>query len=113
MTGISTYFHSTSRLPKPDKKTYKPIIWANARIAYDGDWEDTVNATIYDLEDANTQLMVKRVQCFKTATPGYFLFVNNQVDPNDFAMQIQEDIGNKWLWTIYNKKHGKITIPKK
>ena len=104
MTGISTYFHSTSRLPKPDKATYKPIIWANARIAYDGDWEDTVNATIYDLEDANTQLMVKRVQCFKTATPGYFLFVNNQVDPNDFAMQIQEDIGDKWLWSIYNKK---------
>ena len=104
MTGISTYFHSTSRLPKPDKAAYKPIIWANARIAYDGDWEDIVNATIYDLEDANIQLMVKRVQCFKTESPGYFLFVNNQVDPNDFAMQIQEDIGTKWLWSIYNKK---------
>ena len=37
-------------------------------------------------------------------SPGYFLFVNNQVDPNDFAMQIQEDIGTKWLWSIYNKK---------
>ena len=54
-----------------------------------------MNATIYDLEDANTQLMVKRVQCFKTQSPGYFLFVNNQVDPYDFEMQIQEDIGNK------------------
>ena len=95
MTGISTYFHSTSRLPKADKSTYKPIIWANSRIAYDGDWEDNINATIYDLEESNTQLMVKRFQCFKTESPGYFLFVNNQVDPNDFAMQIQEDIGDK------------------
>ena len=104
MTGISTYFHSTSRLPKVDKAAYKPTILANVRIAYDGDCEDIVNATIYDLEDANTQLIVKRVQYFKTESPGYFLFINNQVDPNDFAMQIQEDIDNTWVWTIYNKK---------
>ena len=37
MTGISTYFHSTSRLPKSDKASYMPIIWANARIVYDSD----------------------------------------------------------------------------
>ena len=54
-TGISTYFHSTSRLPKADKAAYRPTIWANARIAYDGDWEDIENATIYNLEDTNTQ----------------------------------------------------------
>ena len=104
MTRINTYSHLMSRLPKVYKAANKPTIWANAPIAYDGDWEDIINTTMYDLEYANTQPIVKRVQCFKTDSPGYYLFTNNQVDPNNFAMQIQEDIGNKWVWTIYNKK---------
>ena len=36
--------------------------------------------------------------------PGYFLFVDNQADPQDLVSQIKDDIGCEWEWTLYNKK---------
>ena len=105
MTKLAVYFHYTSRLPKMNSKAKKlPIIWATARIAYEDDWEDIANITSYDLEEAGIMLLKKRVQCFSTEGPGYFLFVDNQVDPLDLVTQIQDDIGTSYEWSLYYKK---------
>jgi len=50
-------------MPQSDSKGEKTImVWTNARIVYDKDWNDILNASTYDLEDANISLMTKRVQ---------------------------------------------------
>ena len=68
------------------------MIWATARFSFDSEWEDLVNCTSYDLEEDGIQLLQKYAQGFKTESPGYFLFVNDQSDPLDLSSQIKEDI---------------------
>ena len=105
MKKLAVYFHPISRLPKMSSKAKEPpIIWATAQIDYDDDWEDISNVTSYALEEVGIILLKKRVQCFKTEGPGYFLFVDNQVDPLDLVTQIQDDIGTSYEWSLYYKK---------
>ena len=100
MTKLGKYFQSTSRPPKEDEGD----IWATFRINAKEDLEDILQATDYDLRDENIVLMRKRLQCFKTSTPGYFQFIDNKVDPLDLFNQITEDIGRNCTWTIVIKK---------
>jgi len=79
------------------------MVWATARPSFDVEWEDLVNCTLYDLEEDGIQVLHKHVQCFKTESPGYLLFVNNQSDPLDLSSQIEEDIGTTWVWNLWNK----------
>ena len=100
MTKIGKYFHTTSRPPKENEGD----IWSTFRIKTVEEWEDITRATEYDLRDENIVLMRKRLQCFKTATPGYFQFIDNKMDPLDLYIQISADIGRIGTWTIVFKK---------
>ena len=100
MTKLGKYFQSTSRPPKDGDGD----IWATFRIQADEDLGDILQATEYDLRDENIVLMRKRLQCFKTATPGYLQFIDNKVDPLDLYNQISEDIGREFTWTVVIKK---------
>ena len=100
MTKMGKYFQSTSRPPKEDEGD----IWSTFRISAQEDLEDILQATEYDLRDENIVLMRKRLQCFKTSTPGYFQFIDNKIDPLDLFNQITEDIGRNYTWTIVIKK---------
>jgi len=79
------------------------MVWATVRLSFDGECDDLVNCTSYDLEEDGIQLLRKHVQCFKTESPGYLLFVNNQLDPLDLSYKIEEDIGTTWECTLSNK----------
>ena len=79
MTKMGKYFQSTSRPPKEDEGD----IWSTFRISAIEDLEDILQATEYDLRDENIVLMRKRLQCFKTSTPGYLQFIDNKIDPLD------------------------------
>jgi len=104
MTGISNYFYSSGRPPKINPKPDKsPTVWETTRLSFDGEWDDLVNCTSYDLEEGGIKILRKHIQCFKTESPGYLLFVNNQSDPLDLSSQIEEDIGTTWEWTLRNK----------
>ena len=100
MTKIGKYFHTTSRPPKENEGD----IWSTFRIKSVEEWEDIIRATEYDLRDENIVLMRKRLQCFKTSTPGYFQFIDNKIDPFDLYSQISADIGRIGTWTIVFKK---------
>ena len=100
MTKIGKYFQTTSRPPKEDEAD----IWSTFRIKTSEDWEDIIQATEYDLRDENIVLMRKRLQCYKTTTPGYFQFIDNKIDPFDLYNQISADVGRIGLWTIVVKK---------
>ena len=100
MTALTPYFTSTTKANR--QKAFN--FWANARIGHDIPWEDLVETTTYDLHEIQLQLMKKRVQCFKSVTLGYLIFVNNQTDPLDLVAQIEEDIDGVYDWTLYNKK---------
>ena len=100
MTKMGKYFQTTSRPPKEGDGD----IWATFRIQAKEDLGDILQATEYDLRDENIVLMRKRLQCFKTTTPGYFQFIDNKVDPLDLYNQISEDIGREYTWTVVIKK---------
>ena len=63
-----------------------------------------MQAKVYDLRDDNIVLMRKRLQCFKTATSGYFQFIDNKIDPLDLYNQTTEYIGRAGMLTIVVKK---------
>jgi hypothetical protein len=44
---------------------------------------DLMQSREYDLRDESIVLMRKRLQCFKTATPGYLQFIDNKIAPLD------------------------------
>ena len=100
MTKIGKYFQTTSRPPKEEEAD----IWSTFRIKTLERWEDIIQSTEYDLRDENIVLMRKRLQCYKTMTPGYFQFVDNKIDPFDLYNQITADIGRMGTWTIVVKK---------
>ena len=106
MTGLSPYFPTSSRT-SPDKAF---TFWSTARLAHDVPWEDIVDHTNYDLSEEGIVLMRKRIQSFKTKTPAYFLFINNQIDPLDFVAQVQEDLAKDYDWTVYNRKPWETTF---
>ena len=109
MTGLSPYFQSTSRSNRKGAFAY----WVNARLSHDIDWEDLAETTNYDLNDLHIQLMQKRVQCYKTSTPAYFLFVNNQSDPLQLVSDINMDLPTEFTWTLFNKKPWECTYAPK
>ena len=51
--------------------------------------------------------MQKQLQEFKTVQPAYFQFLDNRADPEDIIAQVQRDIGNSIIFTLFNNKHGK------
>jgi len=79
------------------------MVWAKERLSFDDEWENLAKYTSYDLDEDGIQLLRKHVQCFKTESPGYFLFVNNQPDRLDLSSQIEEDIGTTLEQTLWNK----------
>ena len=99
MTKMSRYFSTTSKAPTVGESD----MWVTFRISADSNLEDILQDTEYDFREERILLMKKRVQCFKTSTPGYFLFINNRIDPVDLHLQIQNDIGTSGNWTIYLK----------
>ena len=99
MTQMSKYFLTTSKAPTVGEGD----MWVTIRISADTDLEDILQDTEYDMREERILLMKKRVQCFKTTTPGYFQFINNRIDPVDLQLQIQDDIGTSGNWTIYLK----------
>ena len=100
MTTLQRYFKITSRAPKLNEKA---TVWGNARISHDSEFEDILNLVSYDLQSNDINCMLKRVQCFASTHPGYFHFICNQSEPDDIYNQIATDIGDKWLWTLYNR----------
>ena len=100
MTKMGKYFHTTSRPPKEGEGD----MWSTFRISTTEEIADLMQSTEYDLRDENIVLMRKRLQCFKTATPGYLQFIDNKIDPLDLYNQITDDIGKIGMWTIVVKK---------
>ena len=100
MTALQRFFKITSRAPKLNEKA---TVWSNARISHDSEFEDILNLISYDLQSNDINCMIKRVQCCTSTNPGYFHFICNQSDSEDVYNQIVNDIGDKWLWTIYNR----------
>ena len=96
---MSKYFLTTSKAPTVGEGD----MWVSIRTSSDTDLEDILQDTEYDFREERILLMKKRVKCFKTATPGYFQFINNCIDPVDLQLQIQDDIGTSGNWTIYLK----------
>ena len=100
MTGMAPFFATGSRVNKKKAFSY----WVTAKIGHDLDWEELIEVTLYDLQDANIQLMRKRIQCYKTSCPAYFLFINNQTDPDNLVADINTDLSREYTWTLFNKK---------
>ena len=100
MTALQRFFKITSRALKGNEKA---TVWGNARISHDSEFDDILNLITYDLQSNDISCMLKRVQCFASYNPGYFHFICNQSEPEDIHQQISHDIGEKWLWTLYNR----------
>ena len=100
MTKMGKYFYTTSRPPKEGKED----MWFTFRISTTEELGDLMQTTEYDLRDENIVLMRKKLQCFKTATPGYLQFIDNNMDPLDLYNQIIDNIGKIGTWTIIVKK---------
>ena len=86
-TSILKYFDTTNKLLAKGG-----TMWCTAKLAFSGDVEDLLNRTSYDLEKEGISLNKKRLQLFKTATPGYLLFIKNTLDTDDIATSITSDL---------------------
>ena len=110
MTSLNKWFSTSSRAPKSSVGT----VWATSRISLEGNFEDLMNVTSYDLQDQQITLMKKRLQLHQTETPVYLQFINNEADLDDLKGQIQQDINATFEWTLYCKKpwegYGKNTF---
>ena len=113
-TSILKYFDTTSKL-----QSKGGTMWCTTKIALSGDLEDLLNRTSYDLERQGISLTKKRLQLFKTSTPGYMQFIKNTLDTDDVGLSIRKDlvkaqakeddvpqfvIYNKEPWTGYKKE---------
>ena len=101
MTALQKYFKITSRAPKSKEKA---TVWGNIRISHDSEFEEIQNLVSYELQSNDINFMNKRVQCHTSDTPGYFHFICNLSDTDDVYAQIVSDIGDDWLWTLYNRQ---------
>ena len=104
-TALLKYFDTNSRLSNKGGS-----IWSTVYFQFEGDVEDLINRTSYDLEQQKISLSKKRLQKFQTSTPGYLLFIKNTLDTDDVTGSIVADLkmlnpSNKdYDMVVYNKE---------
>ena len=86
-TALLKYFDTNSKLNKKGG-----TIWSTALFSFDADVEDIINRTSYDLERQKINLSKKRLQHFRTRTPGHLLFIKNTLDTCDVGSSIKSDL---------------------